>query len=159
MKCPYCGKLTNKVVDSRLTPNQVSIRRRRECNTCCERFTTYEKVEEIPFMVVKKDGRRELFQKEKLIEGILKAVQKRPIPTEKVEELTEQIEREVKNKFPKEVPSRQLGEQVMKSLRDLDKVAYVRFASVYREFTDVKDFLREAGKFKGKKKGAKKCGK
>jgi len=152
MKCPYCGNLADKVVDSRLTTDQVSIRRRRECNTCQHRFTTYEKIEEAPFMVVKKDGRRELFQREKLLQGILKAVQKRPISAERIEELIGEIERDIKNEFYREVPSRKLGRRIMKGLRELDKVAYVRFASVYREFTDVGDFLKEAGKFK--KKGA-----
>ncbi len=147
MKCPYCNNVTNKVVDSRLTSNCLSIRRRRECLKCGRRFTTYERIESIPFMVIKKDGRREPFQREKLLGGLLKACEKRPISAQSIEDLVEGIEKEVKEKFYDEVSSVKIGEIVMRCLRKLDDIAYVRFASVYRQFTDVGDFLKEVKRF------------
>ncbi len=143
MKCPYCGSVKDKVVDSRISKDFSSIRRRRECLSCGRRFTTYERIEESPLMVIKKDGRREPFQREKLRIGIEKACEKRPISMETIEEMVEEIEREIKNNFYREVPSREIGEKVMQRLNNLDHIAYVRFASVYREFRDVSDFIKE----------------
>jgi len=131
------------VVDSRTGPDATSIRRRRECLNCGKRFTTRERVEMTPLMVIKKDGKREYFQRDKLKAGIMKACEKRPLSMEKVEELVEKIFTEMRNRFYVEVPSQEIGGAVMRGLYDLDKVAYVRFASVYREFKDVGDFLRE----------------
>ncbi|MDD5454601.1 MAG: transcriptional regulator NrdR [Candidatus Ratteibacteria bacterium] len=147
MKCPYCANVENKVIDSRLSGNSLSIRRRRECLKCSRRFTTYERIETVPFMVIKKDGRREPFQREKLLSGLLKACEKRPVSTADIENLVEDIEREVKEKFYDEVSSDKIGEVVMRSLRKMDDIAYVRFASVYRQFTDVDDFLKEVKRF------------
>ena len=152
MKCPYCSKVKNKVIDSRLAGNSLSIRRRRECLKCHRRFTTYERIETVPFMVVKKDGRRELFNREKLLSGVLKACEKRPISTRNIEELVEEVEKEVKEKFYDEVASGKIGEIVMRSLRKMDDIAYVRFASVYRQFTDIDDFLKELKNFSHTKK-------
>jgi len=143
MKCPFCGALDNRVIDTRLSKEGTSIRRRRECFACGRRFTTRERVEMAPLMVIKKDGKREPFQREKLREGIIKACQKRPISMETIEEIVEKITNEMRNRFYIEVPSREIGEAVMRELYGLDKVAYVRFASVYREFRDVTDFLKE----------------
>lgn len=143
MRCTFCHYKETKVIDSRLSNEGQSIRRRRECLKCKRRFTTYEYVEEIPLMVVKKDGRREAFDRKKIIAGVLKACEKRPISMEKVEELVVNIERALQKKFDKEVPSRNIGELVMERLADLDEVAYVRFASVYRQFKDVNQFMRE----------------
>ncbi|MEE8179587.1 MAG: transcriptional regulator NrdR [bacterium] len=155
MKCPYCNKVDNKVVDSRLASNSLSVRRRRECLECGRRFTTYERIESVPFMVVKKDGRREPFQREKLLGGLLKACEKRPVSTQNIEDLVEEIEKEVKEKFYDEVSSEKIGKIVMQELRKLDEIAYVRFASVYRQFTDIGDFLKEVERFshsKGKRR-------
>ncbi|MCM8778249.1 MAG: transcriptional regulator NrdR [Candidatus Omnitrophica bacterium] len=144
MNCPYCKHSETKVIDSRISQEGMAIRRRRECLKCKRRFTTYEKVEEMPLMVVKKDGRREPFDRNKLLNGIRKAVEKRPIETEKIEEMLDKIEMDLqKNAENNEVTSRQIGELVMKYLRSLDQVAYVRFASVYREFKDVHQFMLE----------------
>lgn len=143
MKCAFCHYKETKVIDSRLSNEGQSIRRRRECLKCKRRFTTYEYVEEIPLMVVKKDGRREPFDRKKIIAGIVKACEKRPIGMEKIEELVVNIERNIHKKFDKEVNSKNIGELVMERLADLDEVAYVRFASVYRQFKDVNQFMRE----------------
>lgn len=143
MKCRFCASLDSKVVDSRPTDDGMSIRRRRECINCGKRFTTYEKLEEIPIMVVKKDGRREPFDSEKILIGITKACQKRPISTSEISTLVESIEREVFNSLEQEVPASKIGEMIMKRLKDLDDVAYVRFASVYRHFSDKNAFLDE----------------
>lgn len=143
MKCPYCAHLEDKVVDSRSSSEGRSIRRRRECLKCQRRFTTYEYIEEIPLMVVKKDGRREPFNRKKILSGVIKACEKRPVPIEKVEELVNSIERTLQKKFEKEVSAAQIGELVMERLRDLDEVAYVRFASVYRQFKDIDQFMKE----------------
>src|SRR5438128_2490723 len=131
MKCPFCGHQEDKVVDSRASSDGVAIRRRRECLSCTKRFTTYEHVEEQQLMVSKKDGRREPFDRNKLLSGLVKACEKRPISMDQIEDLVDAIEREVSANFEREVSSRQIGERVMKRLHGLDPVAYVRFASVY----------------------------
>lgn len=143
MKCPFCGHQEDKVVDSRASSDGSSIRRRRECLGCGKRFTTYEHVEEQPLMVVKKDGRREPFDRHKLLGGLVKACEKRPVSMDDLEKLVDELERELSQQFEREVPSREVGERVMKKLHALDPVAYVRFASVYREFKDVEQFMRE----------------
>lgn len=143
MKCPFCGHSEDKVVDSRGSADDASIRRRRECLQCGKRFTTYEHVEEQPLMVIKKDGRRESFDRHKLLAGLVKACEKRPVSMEALEQLVDQLERDLSQQFEREVPSREIGERVMRKLHELDPVAYVRFASVYREFKDVEQFLRE----------------
>ncbi len=143
MKCPFCGHQEDKVVDSRASSDGSSIRRRRECLGCGKRFTTYEHVEEQPLMVVKKDGRREPFDRHKLLGGLVKACEKRPVSMDDLEKLVDELERELSQQFEREVPSREVGERVMKKLHVLDPVAYVRFASVYREFKDVEQFMRE----------------
>lgn len=143
MKCPFCDHEESKVIDSRESKKGVSIRRRRECLKCQRRFTTYEKIEEIPYMVIKKDGTRQPFDSQKLLRGLLKACEKRPIPVGKVEEIVEEIESRLHERAEKEIKSSEIGTFVMERLKELDKVAYVRFASVYREFRDVKEFKQE----------------
>ena len=143
MKCPFCGHEEDKVVDSRASSDGVAIRRRRECLACSKRFTTYEHVEEQPLMIIKKDGRREAFDRHKLLAGLVKACEKRPVSMDDLEQLVDELERELSQQFEREVPSREIGERVMKKLHALDPVAYVRFASVYREFKDVEQFMRE----------------
>ena len=143
MKCPFCGHPENKVVDSRESEEAQSIRRRRECLACERRFTTYERVDEIPYMVVKKDGRREKFDRQKVLAGLLRACEKRPVGTNRLEEIVNEIEVKVADSPDREIPSTQIGEILMARLRELDKVAYVRFASVYLDFKDVKEFMDE----------------
>ena len=143
MKCPFCGNQEDKVVDSRASSDGGAIRRRRECLSCGKRFTTYEKIEEQALMVIKKDGRREPFDRNKLLAGLVKACEKRPVSMDDLERLVDELERELSQQFEREVPSREAGERVMKKLHALDPVAYVRFASVYREFKDVEQFMRE----------------
>ena len=143
MKCPFCGEIDNKVIDSRLSKDGNVIRRRRECLICTRRFTTYEHIEEIPIMIIKKDGRREEFSREKIRSGIQKACEKRNISMNAIEEFIDDLERDLREIGEKEIPSNTLGEKVMARLHDLDGVAYVRFASVYREFKDVNDFVSE----------------
>jgi len=143
MKCPFCGHPEDKVVDSREGKEHQAIRRRRECLGCKRRFTTYERVDEIPYMVVKKDGRREKFDRQKILAGLLRACEKRPVSMAKMEEVVNQAEALVIDAQDREVSSREIGELVMTRLRELDKVAYVRFASVYLEFKDVKEFMDE----------------
>ena len=143
MICPYCSHPETKVLDSRESENNV--RRRRECLKCSKRFTTYEKIE-IEMTVIKKDGRREPFNREKLKSGIIKPLQKRPIPLEKVENLVDEIEQELRNSKSYEISSKKIGDNVMKKLKQLDKVAYVRFASVYKEFKDIDDLAEELKK-------------
>lgn len=143
MKCPYCGSLDNKVTDSRLKNSGSSIRRRRACLSCKRRFTTFEYVEEMPLMVIKKDGRREPFDRKKLLAGLLKACEKRPVGMDKLEEIVDNIERILNQNFEKEVSSSEIGELVMKYLYELDEIAYVRFASVYRQFKDINQFMKE----------------
>jgi transcriptional repressor NrdR len=147
MKCPFCGNAENKVIDSRVSKDSNSIRRRRECLGCGKRFTTYEYVEEVLPVVVKKDGRREPFDMLKIKNGIKKACEKRPIPTEAIEAIIERIEQACHDYQGKEIPSTDIGEQVMRELKELDGVAYVRFASVYRSFKDVGDFMEELQDF------------
>lgn len=143
MKCPFCGHQEDKVVDSRASSDGAAIRRRRECLKCGKRFTTYEHLEEQPLMVIKKDDRREPFDRHKLLAGVVKACEKRPVSMERLEQLVDELERELSQQFEREVSSREIGERVMKRLHSLDPVAYVRFASVYREFKDVEQFMRE----------------
>jgi len=143
MRCPYCGYKEDKVVDSRATAEESAIRRRRECAKCGKRFTTYEYIEEVSLMVIKKDGRREPFDRKKVLAGIVKACEKRPISTEKMEEIVTRVEHAIQKKSDREVPSSRIGELIMKELKMLDDVAYVRFASVYRQFKDVGQFMGE----------------
>ena len=143
MKCPFCGEVDNKVIDSRLNKNGSVIRRRRECIVCNRRFTTYEHIEETPIMLIKKDGRREAFNREKVRSGIKKACEKRKISINIIDEFLDELERDLRDTGEKEIPSHTVGEKVMAKLHKLDDVAYVRFASVYREFKDVNDFFSE----------------
>jgi len=143
MKCPFCAEIDNKVIDSRLSKDGTVIRRRRECIACTRRFTTYEHIEEIPIMIIKKDGRREVYSRDKVGNGIIRACQKRNISMNDIEDFLDDMERDLKETGAKEIPSSIIGEKVMAKLHDLDDVAYVRFASVYREFKDVNDFVSE----------------
>jgi len=143
MKCPYCTKIDNKVIDSRLSKDGRTIRRRRECIGCRRRFTTYEKLEEILPMVIKKDGRREPFSREKIIEGIKKACQKRPISITRIEEFVDSLELYFQELGKKEIEGNVIGEKVINNLKEWDEVAYVRFASVYRQFRDINEFMAE----------------
>jgi transcriptional repressor NrdR len=143
MRCPFCREDSDKVVDSRSAASSYAIRRRRECLACKRRFTTYERVEQMPLRVVKKDGSRVPFDRDKIMSGMMKACEKRPVPTQLIEEAVTEIEAEIYQMFDKEVPSKLIGDLVMKRLAAIDQVAYVRFASVYREFKDVSEFLDE----------------
>ena len=143
MKCPYCGHLQDKVVDSRESREGEVIRRRRECLECGRRFTSYERVDEIPYMVVKKDGRRERFERQKLIAGLLKACEKRPVRVNALEVVADRVEAALQERPDKEISTTEIGQHVMQELRQLDKVAYVRFASVYRHFRDIGEFMTE----------------
>src|SRR5699024_1986888 len=143
MKCPYCDYYESKVIDSRPTDEGQAIRRRRECMKCGKRFTTYEKIEEIPIVVVKKDGNRQTYDRNKLFNGILKACEKRPVSLDTIEDIVDDIERNLYNSMEKEITSVDIGEIVMSYLKDIDEVAYVRFASVYRQFKDVNSFMDE----------------
>ena len=146
MKCPYCGKDNTRVIDSRPADDGDSIRRRRECDVCGKRFTTYEKVEIIPVIVIKKDNNREPYDRSKIEGGVFRACHKRPIPAIQVEAAVDEIEANIFNKEEREISSREIGEMVMEKLKNLDSVAYVRFASVYREFKDVNTFMNELKK-------------
>ncbi|SHI41536.1 transcriptional regulator NrdR [Propionispora hippei] len=143
MRCPFCGFAESKVIDSRAAEEGNSIRRRRECLSCVKRFTTYEVVEELPLMVIKKDGRRAIFDRGKLLNGLLRACEKRPIPLAVIEKIVEQVEKESRNNMEREITTRQIGEMVMGQLKEIDQVAYVRFASVYRQFADINNFMSE----------------
>jgi transcriptional repressor NrdR len=143
MRCPFCGHIEDKVVDSREAKIGDTIRRRRECAKCGRRFTTYERIDEIPYMVVKKDGRREKFDRQKILAGLLKACEKRPVPMSKLEEIVNEAEALVAESSERERPAAELGELVMGRLKKLDKVAYVRFASVYLDFKDIREFMDE----------------
>lgn len=143
MRCPICGYEDSRVVDSRSIEDNSTIRRRRECPQCGRRFTTYEKYEETPLMVSKKDGRRELFDEKKLLNGLLKAFEKRPVSYDKIQEIADSIERELRATGDTEVPANVIGEKVMQYLEKTDQIAYVRFASVYRQFADVNNFMQE----------------
>ena len=149
MKCPFCNNIEDKVIDSRMSGEGVSIRRRRECLKCEKRFTTYEYIEKAPLMVIKRDGTRKRFDREKIKEGIMKACEKRPVSMDELEKIVEEIEREVQKKADNEIKSTIIGNMVMEKLYDLDEVAYVRFASVYRRFKDVSHFKKELEKFLG----------
>ena len=143
MKCPFCLHEDDKVIASRSSNEDRSVRRRRECIKCKRRFTTYEYIEEVPLMVIKKDGRREAFDRNKIISGVLKACEKRPVSMEKVEAVVDKVEKELQKSFDKEVKAQVVGELVMEHLHKLDEVAYVRFASVYRQFKDINHFMKE----------------
>ena len=147
MKCPYCSSKRDKVIDSRSVRNKQAIRRRRECLRCHKRYTTYEYIESISIMVVKSDGRREAFDRQKILSGLIKACEKRPISLDKLENMVTKMETQLQNKFTKEVKSKIIGEMLMKNLRKLDEVAYVRFASVYRQFRDIGQFMKEIKTF------------
>ena len=153
MHCPVCGEPDSRVIDSRVADGGSGVRRRRECPKCLKRFTTYERLERKPLVIIKKDGRREIFAREKILNGMLKAVEKRPISIETLESITDLIEKEVRDKGYEEVSSARIGEKVMEKLKELDQVAYVRFASVYREFRDVDQFMEILATLKGGEKG------
>lgn len=146
MRCLFCGHTESKVIDSRSTEEGTTIRRRRECLECGKRFTTYEKIETIPIIVVKKDGLRETFDREKVLNGILRACEKRPVTLSDIEKLIDDIEAKLHNMLEREVTSERIGEMVMERLKDLDDIAYVRFASVYRQFKDINSFMSELAK-------------
>ena len=146
MKCPYCSHLESKVVDSRPSDEGVSIRRRRECLECHKRFTTYETMESLPLVVIKRDGSRQTFDKSKLLNGMIRACEKRPVSFETLENIATEIEQTLQNKMEREISSVEIGEQVMKKLKEVDEVAYVRFASVYRQFKDISTFMTELNK-------------
>ncbi|MGI6034907.1 MAG: transcriptional regulator NrdR [Limnochordia bacterium] len=146
MRCPFCQALGSRVIDSRSTEDHKCVRRRRECTACGARFTTYERWEETPLMVVKRDGRRESFARSKVLGGVLKALEKRPVPLEDIEKMVDEVERELRSRPEREVTSIAIGEMVMERLREMDEVAYVRFASVYRQFKDINRFIEELEK-------------
>ena len=143
MKCPFCFNDESKVVDSRSTDDNTTIRRRRECTKCNKRYTTYEKIEDIPVLVIKRDLARENFNKEKIINGLIIACQKRPVSRKQIEESAEDIEKKISNKMLTEIESETIGEMVMEKLKEIDEISYVRFASVYRQFKDINTFLEE----------------
>jgi len=146
MRCPFCNFIETKVIDSRPADQGNMIRRRRECFECAKRFTTYEKIESIPLMVIKKDRSLEPFEREKLINGLLKACEKRPVSIDQIEALVDNIESQISNSLKREVESQEIGEMLMDALKDLDEIAYVRFASVYRQFKDINTFINELKK-------------
>lgn len=146
MKCPFCSYFESKVIDSRPTDEGQAIRRRRECIKCGKRFTTYEKIEEIPLIVVKKDGNRQSYDRNKLLNGIIKACEKRPVSMNTIEKIVDDIEKNLYNSLQREIKSEEIGEMVMNSLKDIDEVSYVRFASVYRQFKDLNSFMEELKK-------------
>jgi len=150
MKCPFCAELDNKVIDSRLSKDGNVIRRRRECIGCSRRFTTYEQIEEIPVVIIKKDGRREVFSRDKVRTGMQKACEKRNISMNVIEDFLDELERDLRETEEKEIPAHVVGEKIMAKLHEIDAVAYVRFASVYREFKDVNDFVSELKKLLSK---------
>ena len=146
MKCPFCANLESKVVDSRPADEGASIRRRRECLSCGKRFTTYETVESLPLVVVKKDGSRQSFDKDKVLRGMIRACEKRPVPMETLGKIADTVEQELQNSLERETSTEKIGELVMEHLRDVDEVSYVRFASVYRQFKDIDTFMAELNK-------------
>ncbi len=146
MKCPFCGYIDSKVVDSRPAEDGTSIRRRRECLECHKRFTTFEIMESLPVVVIKKDGSRQAFDRSKLLNGMIRACEKRPVSFDTLEKIAEEIEQSLQNEMNREVPSSRIGEMVMERLKDVDEVAYVRFASVYRQFKDISTFMAELNK-------------
>ena len=143
MKCPFCGHMEDKVIDSRPAEDGSAIRRRRECLSCSSRFTTYEKVELLPLLVIKKDGTREAYSPEKLLGGLMKACEKRPVSSEQLTQIVTYVENQIQNTTKREISTNEIGEMVMQQLKDIDEVAYVRFASVYRQFKDVNSFMDE----------------
>ena len=151
MKCPYCGFRESKVVDSRPAEEGSSIRRRRECLSCERRFTTYETVESLPMVVIKKDGSRQTFDRRKVLNGMVRACEKRPVPLGELERLTDEIEQNLQNSLEREISTEAIGEQVMEKLKGVDEVAYVRFASVYRQFKDINTFMSELNKLLAEK--------
>ena len=151
MKCPFCGYTESKVVDSRPTDEDARIRRRRECLSCARRFTTYEVIETVPIVVVKQDGSREEFDHDKLLRGMLRACEKRPVPLAELERISEEIEQDLQNSMEREIKTEAIGEKVMERLRTVDQVAYVRFASVYRQFKDIDTFMAELNKLLAEK--------
>jgi transcriptional repressor NrdR len=151
MRCPYCGYSESKVVDSRPAEEGSSIRRRRECLSCEKRFTTYETVESLPMVVIKKDGSRQSFDREKVLRGIQRSCEKRPVPFAEMERMADEVEQEVQNSLEREVSTQSIGEMVMDKLKAADEVAYVRFASVYRQFKDINTFMSELNKLLGEK--------
>lgn len=146
MNCPYCGFSESKVIDSRPADEGSSIRRRRECLSCSKRFTTYETVESLPMVVVKKDGSRQSFERRKVLDGMIRACEKRPVPLAELEKIAGEIEQDLQNSMEREISTETIGERVMERLRSVDQVAYVRFASVYRQFKDVDTFMQELSK-------------
>ncbi len=146
MRCPYCSYSESKVIDSRPAEEGTTIRRRRECLSCGKRFTTYEIMERLPLLVIKRDGSRQSFDRVKVINGMVKACEKRPVPVDQIERVADEIEQELQSSLEREVSSAQIGEMIMDRLRDMDQVAYVRFASVYRQFKDINTFLDELNK-------------
>lgn len=159
MKCPFCGFENDKVVDSRESKEGESIRRRRECLKCEKRFTTYERIDEIPYMVVKKDGRREKFERQKILNGVLRACEKRPISMGKMEQIVNEVEQYVVDSPERERTASEIGELIMDRLKQIDKVAYIRFASVYRDFKDVDEFRSELERLLSNKEERQKAGK
>lgn len=146
MKCPYCSCEDSKVIDSRPTDEGERIRRRRECTNCGKRFTTYEVIENVPLIVVKKDNSREAFDRNKLFNGLLRACEKRPVPAETIDKVVNEIEAQLQNSLEKEVPAMKIGEMAMEKLKSIDEIAYIRFASVYRQFKDISTFMEEVSK-------------
>lgn len=151
MKCPFCGYSESKVIDSRPAEEGASIRRRRECLSCAKRFTTYETVESLPMVVVKKDGSRQSFDKRKVLGGMIRACEKRPVPLASLEQISDEIEQDLQNSMEREIRTENIGEKVMEKLRGVDQVAYVRFASVYRQFKDIDTFMAELNKLLSEK--------
>nr|WP_325297038.1 transcriptional regulator NrdR [uncultured Dysosmobacter sp.] len=151
MNCPYCGFSESKVIDSRPADEGASIRRRRECLSCSKRFTTYETVESLPMVVVKKDGSRQSFERRKVLDGMIRACEKRPVPLAELEKIAGEIEQDLQNSMEREISTEAIGERVMERLRSVDQVAYVRFASVYRQFKDVDTFMQELSKLLAEK--------
>lgn len=148
MRCPYCGNFDTRVIDSRPSEDRSAIRRRRLCEACQKRFTTYEKVETVPVMVIKRDNTRELFDHDKLVERVMRACHKRPVSMTVIEKMADDIENMARSSYDKEIETREIGEMVLQRLRKLDEVAYVRFASIYRQFTDIDSFMRELQRLK-----------
>ena len=151
MKCPYCGHPESKVIDSRPADENASIRRRRECLSCARRFTTYETVESLPIVVIKKDGSRQGFDRQKVLRGMIRACEKRPVALAELERIADEIEQELQNSMEREIRTEVIGEKVMERLRKVDQVAYVRFASVYRQFKDIDTFMAELNKLLAEK--------
>lgn len=151
MKCPFCKKADSRVIDSRAAEDGTTIRRRRECSGCGKRFTTYEVVEKLPLIVVKQDGRREVFKRDKILNGVIRSCDKRDISMERIVSLVNDVERDIRNTMEPEISSAKIGELLMKKLKDFDEVAYIRFASVYRKFADITSFLEELKELQARK--------